>query len=127
MTLTTVAVALLIGMAAGISSGFFGIGGGIIIVPLLGVLLMLPLQNAVATSLFALIFPVGILAVWTYYKSGFLTPNEMKIGSLVACGLVIGALAGSRLAIRLPADILRLAFAALLIFMAVRLLFFSKG
>ena len=52
-----------IGLLAGVCSGLFGIGGGIIIVPLLVFLAGVPQHKAVGTSLVALLLPVGILAV----------------------------------------------------------------
>lgn len=127
MTIAMISIALGIGLFAGICSGFFGIGGGIIIVPLLSMILLIPTQNAVATSLFALLFPVGLLAVWNYYQAGHLTATEMKTGALIAVGMLVGAFISSKLAVRVAPDMLRISFAFLLIFMAARLLFFTRS
>ncbi len=72
MTLQTVIVLLVIGLAAGILSGLVGIGGGIIIVPALVYFLGFNQHEAQGTSLGLLLPPVGILAVMNYYKKGFL-------------------------------------------------------
>ena len=61
---------ILIGVAAGVLSGLFGIGGGVVIVPaLLFVARMTPL-TATGTSLGALLLPVGALGAWEYYRTG---------------------------------------------------------
>ena len=62
---------MLLGLAAGALSGLIGIGGGVIIVPALILLSGLSQHQAQGTTLALLIPPVGILAVWTYYKQGF--------------------------------------------------------
>ena len=54
---------LLTGLVGGIASGLFGIGGGVIMIPLLGLLLGFPQHRAQGTSLVALIPPTGLLAV----------------------------------------------------------------
>ena len=59
---------LVIGLVAGVASGMFGIGGGVIIVPALTLFLAFEPLNAIATSLAALLLPVGILAVIAYGK-----------------------------------------------------------
>jgi uncharacterized membrane protein YfcA len=73
---------LVIGLAAGLLSGLFGIGGGIIIVPAL--LLVARMQPSVATgtSLGALLLPVGALGAWQYYKNGHLDVFGAYVGAL---------------------------------------------
>jgi uncharacterized protein len=108
----------LIGLAAGVLSGLFGIGGGIIVVPALILLLGLPLREATGTSLAALLLPVGILGVLTYYQRGEVNP---PVAVLLAVGLLIGAVVGAQLAIRLPEVVLRYALAGLLVVLAAQL------
>jgi uncharacterized membrane protein YfcA len=112
-------IAGLIGLLAGLSSGFFGIGGGVIIVPLLSFFLGLTQTEATATSLAALLLPVGALGVWTYWRAGQLSMQNIYIALILAAGLMVGALFGSRFALVLPQDLLRKVFAILLIVMAV--------
>ncbi len=60
---------LAIGLVAGVLSGLFGIGGGVVIVPALILLARMPTLTATGTSLGALLLPVGALGAWTYYKN----------------------------------------------------------
>lgn len=106
---------------AGIGSGLFGIGGGVIIVPLLLFMGGLEQKVASATSLVAMILPVGILGVWQYYKAGVIGSSHLKIGLLISLGLFIGALVGAKLSIALPTKYLARGFALLLIYVSVRL------
>ncbi len=114
---TTLAI-LVIGAFAGVLSGMFGIGGGIVIVPALLYLAKMTPQQAAGTSLGALLLPVGALGAWSYYKAGQL---EWKASLLVALGLFIGAYFGSQLGQHLDAVMLKRGFALLLVFMAVKL------
>ena len=89
------AVALLIlGVAAGILSGMFGIGGGVVIVPVLVALFSFELRHAIATSLGALMMPVAILAVITYYRAGLL---RVRTAVAVSAGLFIGVVLGAQI------------------------------
>lgn len=92
-------VLLLVGLGAGVLAGLFGIGGGVVIVPVLVTLLRFDQKQAVATSLAALLPPVGLGAVISYYNAGML---DVGIAALMAGGLLFGALAGARIALGLP-------------------------
>lgn len=109
------------GLAAGIASGLFGIGGGVIIVPLLIFFFNLPQKTASATSLVAMILPVGILGVWEYYKAGVVNQQNLKMGLLVSAGIFLGTLFGSKLSIILPTKIITRGFALLLIYVSIKL------
>ena len=115
----SVLLALVIGVVAGILSGFFGIGGGVVVVPALIVLVGLTQLQATATSLAALLLPVGILGVLNYYRVGAV---NLPVAALLALGLLIGTYFGSRIALTLPEVVLRRGFAALLILVALQLL-----
>jgi uncharacterized protein len=112
-------VVLAIGLAAGLLSGFFGIGGGVLIVPALVLLLDMPQHSAVGTSLGALLPPVGLLGAWEYYRAGDL---NIVYAALLALGLASGAYVGAEYALQISEATLRRAFAAFLILIAVRLL-----
>lgn len=62
MSLQTIIILILLGIAAGILSGLVGVGGGIIIVPALVLLLGFTQKQAQGTSLAILLLPVGIIA-----------------------------------------------------------------
>lgn len=102
---------LVIGLLAGVASGMFGIGGGVIIVPAL-IVLGFELSQAVGTSLGALLMPVGILAVIAYYRDGKL---RFPIAALIALGLTVGSIFGADLARNLPSDTLKQLYGVFLI------------
>ena len=111
---------LVIGLGAGVLSGLFGIGGGIVIVPALLWFAKFQPQTATGTSLGALLLPVGALGAWQSWKSGSLEP---RASLLIAAGLFVGAFFGARVALALPAPTLRKVFAAFLVLVAVQLWF----
>ncbi len=114
-------IPLLIGVFAGTASGLFGIGGGVLIVPMLIFFFKYPQHSATATSLVALLLPVGILGVWQYYNKGFINMEHVKIGALIACGMFVGALFGARIAVELASGTLTRIFAIFLVIIAIRL------
>ena len=109
---------LAFGLLAGVLSGLFGIGGGVVIVPALILIAKFAPQKATGTSLAALLLPVGILGVLKYYQHG-----DVEIGSalLIAVGLMIGAYFGADLALRLPARELQRLFSVFLAAISVYL------
>ena len=114
----SILVFLLIGLAAGVLSGLFGIGGGVLIVPALIFIARLQPAMATGTSLAALLLPVGALGAWQYYKHG----NVNALAALcVAVGLAVGAYFGARYAQTLSPVALRRAFAVFLGVVAVKM------
>jgi uncharacterized membrane protein YfcA len=116
MTYTLVAV---LGLAAGVVSGLFGVGGAIVIVPGLVLLGKLPQHTANGTSLGALLLPVGLLGFLQYYKRGQV---NLPYAAIIAVGLFVGVLVGAKLAGSLSDVWLRRAFGILLLFVAGKLL-----
>jgi uncharacterized protein len=113
-----VATYLLIGVVAGILSGLFGIGGGLLIVPALVVLAQFHLKLALGTSLGALVLPVGLLGAYTYHQNGNL---DTRAALLLALGLFFGAWGGARLAQVMPPAALQRVFAVFMVLAAARL------
>ena len=110
---------VVIGLVAGFFSALFGVGGGIVIVPLLVLYAGLPHRGATATSLAA----IGITALAgtiAYALRGHVEPGP---AALVGIPTAVGALAGTALQQRLASRTVALAFAGLLVVVAVRLLF----
>lgn len=105
------------GLGAGVFSGMFGIGGGVIIVPVLIVFFAFTAVEAVATSLAALLLPVGIFAVGAYYRAGLM---DVRGAALLALGLLVTNLLGAEIAISLPGDTLKQVYGAFLIVMGWR-------
>lgn len=109
-----------VGLGAGVLSGMFGIGGGIVIVPILVGLLKFDQKVAVGTSLGALLLPVGLGGVSRYYAEGLL---DIGAAALVAVGLVIGSFGGAKLALRLPSTTVKRLYGIFLLFVAARFIF----
>jgi uncharacterized protein len=109
---------LAIGLVAGVLSGLFGVGGGILIIPALVLLANFPTKVALGTSLGALLLPVGLLGAYTYYRYGNL---DIKASLLIALGLFVGAWLGAKLAHALPGPTLQRMFAVFIVIMAVQL------
>lgn len=107
-----------IGLLAGVLSGLFGIGGGILIVPSLIFLAKFSTKMALGTSLGALLLPVGLLGAYTYYRDGNL---DLRASLLIAMGLFFGAWVGARLAQQLSGATLQRMFAVFIAIMAIRL------
>lgn len=115
-------IASLIGITAGVFAGIFGIGGGIIIIPALIYFLNMTQQAASGTSLVGImIFPVGLLGVWEYYRSGKIGVENFKYGAFIAMGLFIGTYLGAKIVGHIPEKILRKGFSLLMVFIAYRL------
>jgi len=110
---------LLVGAIGGFLSGMFGVGGGIIMVPLLVWLIGLDQRHASATSLIAII-PSAVAGAIQYAVAGHL---DIVVGLLIAAGGIAGSLVGTRLLKTLPLGWLRWLFIALLLVTAIRLLF----
>ncbi len=109
-----------IGLGAGVLSGIFGLGGGIVIVPALTLIAKFPAQKATGTSLGAMLLPVGAFGAWVYYRNGDL---DLRASMWIALGLIVGVFIGAHLVQHLTDMQLRRAFAVLLAVVAVRLWF----
>ncbi len=113
MTLLFIAI----GLGAGILSGLFGIGGGVVIVPALLLLAKFPAKLATGTSIGALILPVGILGAMTYYKAGNI---DVKASLMIALGLLVGVFIGAYLVQYVSDTQLRRGFSVFLALVAVK-------
>ncbi len=114
----------LIGLVAGMSSGVFGIGGGVLVVPGLVYFLGFPMHRAIGTSLAVLLPPIGAAAVYAYYKSGNI---DWQAAVIVALTLFVGAWLGAMLANHLPEQLMRTLFGVFLIGLGCYTLFFGKA
>ena len=107
----------LIGLLGGLLSGAFGVGGGIIMVPLLVGLAGMDDRRAASTSLVAIV-PASSVGVIIYLAQGQV---DLVAGGIIAAGAVVGAIIGSRLLRRISLVWLRFMFVALLVVVAARL------
>ncbi len=120
MSITTIALLVLIGLLAGALSGFVGVGGGIIIVPALMWMMGFGQHQAQGTSLAVLLLPVGILAVMNYYKAGQI---DIKAAAIISLTFVVGAYYGSKWSLVLPVDVVKRTFGVLMVLAALKLIF----
>jgi uncharacterized membrane protein YfcA len=109
-----------IGLASGLASGVFGIGGGMLIVPGLIYLAGFSQHRATGTSLAILLPPIGLAATLEYYRHG----NVDWRAALVIAGMVFaGSWVGAILANRVAGPYLRLAFGLFMVTLGVSLVF----
>lgn len=114
------------GFVAGICSGIFGIGGGVVLIPLLVFLFGYAQITATATSLVAMLLPVGILGVLNFYNAGKIDMSHIRVGLTMACGMFVGTYLGSLISIPLSDSLLRKLFAVFLAAVALRLWFWGR-
>lgn len=109
----TARFASIFGMACvvGVMSGLFGVGGGVLLVPLLVLLFRFEQHRAQGTSLVALVPPSGLLAFLVYHRAHAV---DIRVGLLIIPGVFLGGLLGGKLAAQLSPQRLRTIFAALL-------------
>jgi uncharacterized membrane protein YfcA len=106
------------GLVAGILSGLLGVGGGIIIVPLLVALVHLSQHQAHATSLAAIV-PIGAVGALTFALDGEV---DLEVAGLLALGALVGAPFGARIMSRTEERPLKIMFGVLMIVVGVQLL-----
>jgi uncharacterized protein len=111
---------LIIGLIAGILSGIFGIGGGVIIVPALIYLLGFSQHKATGTSLAVLLPPIGLAAVLEYYNHGNV---DLRAAAVIAVASMLGAWVGAVAANRLSGPTLRLCFGTFVVIMGFYLIY----
>jgi len=107
MAIPTLLILVAIGLAAGLASGVFGIGGGILIVPALIYMLGYSREMATGTSLAVLVPPVGIAAVVVFYRHGNV---DFRAALVLAICLLLGGWLGAYLANSWHTDTLKILF-----------------
>ena len=108
----------LIGLFAGIVSGLFASGGGMILVPAFIYILKMKDVEARATSVLC-ILPMVVTSGIFYYKNNYM---DWKIGSLCAIGGIVGGIIGAKLLNKLPTRYLKIAFTLFLIYASYRMI-----
>ena len=112
-----------LGMAAGVLAGLLGIGGAIVIIPVLVFAFGMTQQQAQGTTMAFLTLPVGILGAYVYYERGLV---DVRWALLLAVGFVVGSFVGARIATTLSNEMLQKIFGVLLIGLGIRMVFFSR-
>lgn len=113
----------LVGLAAGLLSGMFGVGGGILIVPGLVLVAKMDQRTAHGTSL-AAVLPIAVSSFLTYFSNDLI---DWPVVIWLAVGAVAGTVLGTKLLNILPLKTLALSFAGLLVATAARLFFQGTG
>ncbi|MDH5667738.1 MAG: sulfite exporter TauE/SafE family protein [Nitrospira sp.] len=109
-----------IGLATGLVSGLFGIGGGLLLIPALIYLVGFTQHAATGTSLAVLLLPVGLGAVLEYYRHGFV---DLKVALVIALAVLVGGWFGAVLANQMAGPYLQLAFACFVVCVGFYLLY----
>jgi uncharacterized protein len=115
--MTTVLIAVAAGLAAGVVAGLFGVGGGILFVPVLTLGLGLSQLEGEATSLLAII-PTVVAGTWTQQRYGNV---RWRAAAIMGVAALIGVEAGVRIASSLPEHALRRLFGVLMIAVAAQI------
>lgn len=123
LTLSQGAALISIGLVAGVASGMFGIGGGLIIVPALLLIMKLPEMQAIGTSLGVIAMPVVLLGAIEHYRAGNLV---LRYSLLIALGLFVGSYFGARIVISLEPALVKRIYAVFLMLIAGRMLFWGR-
>lgn len=113
----TLLLAAAAALLAGLLSGIFGIGGGVVLVPMLGLILGLDQHHAQGVTLAILLLPIGAAAVREYHRAGAV---RWQLVTPLVGGFLVGVWIGSLGANAVPERALRLGFVLFLVTVAVR-------
>ena len=131
MDITTFITLSLIGLTAGIASGYIGIGGGIIIIPALVYFLNLDQYQAQGVSLALMLPHIGILAFYSYYQTGTFNVVENDItyknlliyyALIMAIFFIMGGWIGAKLSFKTPIHLVKLVFGSFMFYASVKLI-----
>jgi uncharacterized membrane protein YfcA len=122
MNLALLISLIVIGLLAGVLSGVLGVGGGLIMIPLMVLILGYNQHEAQGTSLAVLAVPVTFFAAYNYYSEGYV---NWKYALIIAAGFAVGGYFGSKLAISINQNILKKIFGFILLIAAYKM-FFGK-
>ena len=115
-----VLVLLLLGLLTGTLSGLLGVGGAVIMIPVLIYIFKMSQHMAQGTALGAMLLPVGLLAAIKYYQAGDL---NIYFAALIAIGFLFGGLIGATIAMPIPDEVLRRIFGVFLLLVSLKLIF----
>jgi len=113
---------IFLGVIAGTLSGLIGIGGGIIIIPVLIFLFGMSQHEAQGTTLALMVPPIGLLAALTYYQHGHV---NLKIAALICLGFFLGGWIGAQAATSISNAVLEKIFGFVLLLISLKMLFFK--
>lgn len=117
LTVVTIGVLVLIGVATGILAGLLGVGGGVVMVPAMMMALQMPAAMAKGTSV-AVIIPTSIMGTW---RNRTKKNVDMKAAGILGLGGILAAIAGGWISARMSDTVSNVLFATLLLVVAARL------
>lgn len=120
MNIQTLLLLIIIGLLAGSFSGMVGIGGGVIIIPMLVYFLGFTQHEAQGTSLAVMLPPIGLMAAYQYYKSGHV---NLTYAMIIAGAFFVGGYLGAKYAVKIPEMILKKIFGIFLLLLALKTIF----
>jgi len=113
---------ILIGIVTGAAAGVLGIGGGLILIPALVMVMGFSQHQAIGTSLAVMLPPIGLFAVYNYYKAGHV---NFLYAMIIAATFMIGSYFTSKIAVDISENTIRKVFSAVLFLIAIKM-FFTK-
>ncbi len=108
-----------IGLMAGLAGGFFGLGGGIVMVPAFVYILGLTQKQAQGTALAAMVLPITLLAAMRYY---YASNVKIEVAILACIGFAVGGLVSAHFVQAMPPLLLKKLFGFLMLFIAIRMI-----
>ena len=111
---------IILGLVAGIASGFLGIGGGTILIPVLVYMFGLTQHQAQGTTLALMVPPIGLLAAMKYYSEGNV---KLNMAAFICIGLFVGGLIGALFVHRIADPHLKKVFGIFLFFISLKMIF----
>lgn len=118
MTVSTVLILIIIGIATGIFSGLLGVGGGLIMIPMFVFFLGFSQHSAQGMSLAVMLPPVTLLAVYNYHKEGFI---NWKMALMVSILFMVSGYFGSKLALKIDQQLLKKIFGVFIILAGIKM------
>ena len=118
----TLITLILIGLTAGIASGFIGIGGGIVIIPALIYFLGLSQFEAQGVSLTLMLPPIGILAFYNYYQQGHLSKQLIIFALIMGAAFILGGFIGSKVSLKTPIHWVKIIFGSAMFYVSIKMI-----
>jgi len=110
---------LVLGLVAGIASGFLGLGGGAVIVPALVFWFGFSQHQAQGTTLAMMVPPIGLLAAIKYYQEGDV---KLNAAILMCLGFFLGGYIGAQYVQKIPDPLLKKCFGIFLLFVSMKMI-----
>ena len=122
MGISTILLLTSIGVCAGLMSGFIGVGGGIVIVPALVFIMGFTQHEAQGLSIATMLPPIGIMAFYSYWQHGTITKSSIGYAAIIAVAFVIGGFIGSKVALKMSPNLIKLVFGTFMLFVAFKMI-----